>query len=611
MLHTSGGNPHAPAHAKVLAFLESLCANTAVLLIGQRAYIDTRTHYALAPFDSSQTGQMLAQAGITFSIRKQEQIHAYAAGLPRLIELIIVLIHSGDDLESVLRLHKRAEARPLFHRLWRRLDQSEKVVLMTLAVFRRAVPVGEFTAYQAAIASLQQRRILQINDHAEMILIAFVAALVYEEMLPEQKESLHNQAGSLRAGEGDFTAAAYHYWCAGENDTAVNVWFPHRDLEIKRGQATAALDIFRHISSKRLTGRPQKQLKIIQNQLYLLAGLADRVVEGLAQVTWHIDDALSTEAFTQKGQALQMLGRQEEALDAYQEVIDAITRDAQIVSENHFQRGRLFATQADFKVARIEVHRIKYTAARLEGIIEAYLGNYDAAQQHLTEALKQAQQIQAEDLMPEIHYWLTMVAGRVGNLTAAKYHAETSMAYYKKIGNRVRLEGMRAELAGIYLNVGQFEQVIAPSEQALKFFEQIQHEDRISSLCNNLAEAYLETGQYAKAREYVNRVLRMENMRSRPFAMYTLGLIHQRQGRFDDAAVAFQEGIKIAQQNEDKFIEAYLQRLNGRLLLEQKQLDQSRTALSTALTLFEEMGIEPEINVTQSDLAMLRTMDSQ
>ncbi len=203
-----------------------------------------------------------------------------------------------------------------------------------------------------------------------------------------------------------------------------------------------------------------------------------------------------------------------------------------------------------------------------------------------------------------------MTAGKVGNIDVAKFHAEAAMAYYKKVGNRLRLEGTRAELAGMHLNLRQFQQVITPSEKALQFFEQIQHEPWISSLCTNLAEAYLETDQLEKATQYAQRVLHMELPRSRPYALYTLGLVHQRQERFEYAAVSFREGIQVSQDNGDRFIEAYLQRLLGRLLLKQKQNAESRQTLEIAQSLFKAMGIDREVEITQSDLAMLSSVET-
>lgn len=123
LLHTSDGDARSAAHAELLAFLEALCLMTPVLLIGQRAYIDTPSHVALEPLNSDDTAALLAAAGLQLPNRQVALIHETTGGLPRLVELVIALARDGDDLDEIVRLHLRADARPLFNRLWRRLDR--------------------------------------------------------------------------------------------------------------------------------------------------------------------------------------------------------------------------------------------------------------------------------------------------------------------------------------------------------------------------------------------------------------------------------------------------------------------------------------------------------
>jgi tetratricopeptide (TPR) repeat protein len=176
------------------------------------------------------------------------------------------------------------------------------------------------------------------------------------------------------------------------------------------------------------------------------------------------------------------------------------------------------------------------------------------------------------------------------------------MKHYGETGNRLRLEGVRAELAGMFLNVRQFEAVIEPAERALRFFEQIKHERWITAICNNLAEAYMETGQIDKAKEYALRVLHMEVPVAQPNALYTLGHVHERQGNLGHAEVSFREGIQIAQAHHNRFLEAYLQRALGNLYLQMERYEESRARLEAALKLFKEMDLEAEVAETNKSI---------
>jgi len=110
---------------------------------------------------------------------------------------------------------------------------------------------------------------------------------------------------------------------------------------------------------------------------------------------------------------------------------------------------------------------------------------------------------------------------------------------------------------------------------------------------------------------YAQRVLQLENQRSRPYALYSLGLIHQRRGRPDYAAVAFEDGLRVAQQNGDLYIEAFLQRNVGRLMRETGRAGEAAAALSAALDLFRRMNLAIEIATTAGELDALSAQTSE
>ena len=603
LLHTSDGDARTASHAQVLAFLEALCLVSPVLLIAQRGYIDTPAHIALEPLNSDDTAALLAAGGLQLPKRQIARIHETTGGLPRLVELVIALARDGDDLDEVVRLHLRADARPLFNRLWRRLDRAERELLVALSVFRGPAPGDAWPTHDAACHSLQARRLLVISNDGEVTLMPFYRRLVYEELRAEQREAAHTQAGALRAMRGEFTAAAYQYVAAGETETAVALWFPSRALEIERGQASAALDIFGAVSSKRLSPAAARQLKLIQNQLYLLAGHSQRVIDNMADFKWHMDGVTAAEAYFQEGQARRNLGQSDAALAAYDRVIMTITDLVELAANSISYRSRLFLTEADMQSAHQEARRSHLFAEALDGYLAMAAGRFQEARAHFDTALTLSDGDRKDDrIVVELHRRLGYIAGSLGDVESAEREYGIAIDYYRRTGDRVNLEGVRADLSGVYLNLRQFDRFIPLAEQALQFFESIRFEGRIEQLTVHLAEAYLETGRLDEAADYANRVLVMESPRQRPYALYTLGLVHQRRGRPEYAAVAFADGISAARNNHDRFIEAYLHRLDGRLRLEQGDAAGGRAALQAALSLFAEMGIAYEADATREEL---------
>ncbi|MEZ4613973.1 MAG: hypothetical protein R2867_00465 [Caldilineaceae bacterium] len=76
--------------------------------------------------------------------------------------------------------------------------------------------------------------------------------------------------------------------------------------------------------------------------------------------------------------------------------------------------------------------------------------------------------------------------------------------------------------------------------------------------------------------------------------------MHEGEGKIDYAVAAFQSGIQLAQTNQDKFIEAYLQRVLGTLWRRQGKEQQGRDSLKAAMELFKEMGLDHEVATTKN-----------
>lgn len=603
LLRTAGGETRSATHAQLLTFLEGLCAATPVLLVGQQGYIDTPVHLTLEPLATPQTAALLREWGVAPQTATVSRVQQVTGGLPRLVELAITLLRGGDDLSELEYLHARADVRPLFHRLWRRLDAAEQELLVSLSVLRRPAPL-DVVARASAYDQLLQRHVVQAAAD-EVGVLPFFRRLIYEALSPEQREAAHAQAARLRALRGDYTAAAYHYSQAGDTLAAIDVWFPHRDLEIRRGQGGAAQAVFGRLSAARLSAPHNRRLRLIQNHLDLLEGNAERVASSMARLKWDLDDTYAAEAHRQAAEANFILGRYDTALNHYGQAIAALGHYADAAVETHSRRGQLYIDLGEMTAARAEARRARLRVLLLEGMLAFNEGDFVAARRDFQAALDQAASLDAPDLTAQAHEWLAAAAIMSGDVATAEDHGAAALAYHQRTGNRVKQEGLRADLAGMYLNVRQFERVIEPSRRALSYFEQIGHERWISSICSNLAEAYLEVGQLDEAASHAQRVLQLENPRSRPYALYTLGLIHQRQGRVEYAAVAFEDGLRVARRNGDAYIEAFLQRNIGRLHRQEGHAEAAVAALDAAVDLFRRMSLAAEAAATEAERLLL------
>ncbi len=598
LLQTSAGDPRRKQHSQVLEFLESLREAAPLMLIGQRVYVDTDTHFALEPLPAPESGELLNILGLKTNAVTLHKIQEFTGGNPRLLELYAALRNSGDEASDLLRLPRDSSAQPLFSRLWRRLDPMERELLGALSVFRTYAPRDAWPKMEGVMSDLVHRNLIKIDLGGGVALLPFFRELVYAALPPEKRRSYHLDTARIRAQLGEYTAAAHHYAAGGKPEAAVEVWFAHQEREILAGQAASAGEIFNNIESDALDETHRDRFLVIRNRLALLEGESDRVLEGMEAFTWDADNEVTADALGQLAYAHELRDQADQALAKYDEAINMLSRMATKITSWHMARSLTLAGGADLPAAQHEVQLAMIDIEHLQGLIDYMASRFETAQAHFVTSLNLAVKAGDGNRIANCHYGLAMIAGRQGNIAAANEHAEKAMAHYAETGNRLQLEGMRAELAGMYLNIRQFEEVIEPSEKALRFFERIKHDIWVSTISTNLAEAYMETGRLDKAKEMVFKVLRLEDASNRPYALYTLGHIHDLEGNTAHATTSFREGVELARANGDPFIEAYLRRAFGTLLTRDTPSVEGLEQLTTALEMFTEMGLMHEIEPT-------------
>lgn len=608
LLHTASNQPRHGLHKQLLELLEALTALAPILLVGQRALIDTDSHYPLQPLKVDDVALFFAENGRSLSPNALETVYRQTQGNPRLLELYLALLQDGVGLDA-LAFRRASAIKPLFHRLWKRLSADEKLLLASLSVFRSYAPLDEWhtaPGYQ----DLQRRQLLKQDAYSGIALLPLFRELVYSELEPGQQLSFHHQAALIRARRGQYTAAAYHFVKADEVETAVQLWFAQQETEIVSGNVGAAYTIFIPLSTTGLPQKTGKQLKLIQNRLHLLHAEAEDVLAGMDSYSWHLEDELSIEMAQLTSQGLQQwgeahlhLGQFARAEARFEDAIAILSQlSTQIVHLYANGRGRIRMNHVDFQAADREALLAQFEVKHFQIRVTMMRRAYQQVQEISPQIVALAEKIGDERCMAQVDYYLAVAAGQLGDMATAQAHAEKLFAICERTGNRVMMENMRAELAGFYLNVGRFAEAIEPAEKALKFFERVKNELRLPHIYSNLAEAYYETGQLTKAEAFAFKARNSEKISVQPYACYTLGLVHQAKGNPQAAAELFQFGLQVAAQTEDLFIAAYLHRVYGLLLLQQERQQTGMTQLQTALDLFTEMGIPHEIEKTKAEL---------
>ncbi|MBI3967059.1 MAG: hypothetical protein HY329_15600, partial [Chloroflexi bacterium] len=128
-------------------------------------------------------------------------------------------------------------------------------------------------------------------------------------------------------------------------------------------------------------------------------------------------------------------------------------------------------------------------------------------------------------------------------------------------------------------------------------------------LLSTVARAHLELGSLERAELVAERAVseaqQCENRLHGVPALQVRGLVHARLGRYDQAAAAYQEGLRQARSMSCPYLEAQLLHEYGLLHAQQHDLSQARAHLESALTIFLRLGALKDIERTTLTLAEL------
>ncbi|MCB0189710.1 MAG: hypothetical protein KDE31_35810, partial [Caldilineaceae bacterium] len=349
---------------------------------------------------------------------------------------------------------------PIWDRLRTRMAGEERQLLQALAVFRTPAPADawHFLIAPTSDASqddtptviverLQALQLVYGDQSGGIALLPILRETLYEEMAVEVRESYHIAAALIYATRGDYTEAAYHFCRGDQPDRAIEIWYPERQGEIKRGQAGAALAIVEQISANRLKRPQPKQLALVRAELYGLLGEPAKVVQSLEPIQWTRDEPESVEALRLWGEALNVQGNADGAQEKLQEGVQVVAYLLEQHAHLHVQRGLIHLQQREMKAAWQEATRARYFAENLQGAVQANLGNYETARSHYETALTLASELDDIQAAARTEYYLGIAAMQQQDLETAFAHYQAAIADYQRTGNRAQEIYARSNLA--------------------------------------------------------------------------------------------------------------------------------------------------------------------
>jgi tetratricopeptide (TPR) repeat protein len=603
------------AHAQIIHLIEELSKTTPTLLLSQHALIESDVQVALRGLSEAETAQLLHMHTITdLAPTELQTLHTITRGLPLLIKLFADLRRTGETTTDLLRyLEGERSAEALFSRLWKKLSNTERSLLMLLALFRSPIPASALLIEEDALSILSRlvvRDLVQRNQQGTIAIATQLQAFVQHRIPADEAPALHAHAAELYESLSEYTPAAFHWAQAEQPVRAIWLWWNHRELERGRGNMPAASELFRQIKQVDLPNDDDRRaLTLLRAEQSLRVGQADDAEAELSAFAWPSTHTLTPTARGMMGDALQMQGRVEQAIEQYQKALDALADDRpRKIGQMHAKIGYVhIARLRDLARARHEALLALHQAHNFYGSVEEEAGNYAIAQAQYDAAMQLGEAMpnttNREHVQAVTHSNLGNLYLRIGQAASAIQHLQRAMQNARDVGETVNSLYDQFNLSAAYTANGQPEQALIEASEVLALAEAISHNFLIAGAATNAAEACLALGRLDEAEHFAQRALREEEERLRPLALTLLGRTHQKRGQLARASEILHEAVMQAQDIQDKLAEATALRALGAVLREQGRNDEAEEVLAKGIAHFEALGLVSEMEAAKGDLA--------
>ncbi|MFN8489858.1 MAG: hypothetical protein U0350_19895 [Caldilineaceae bacterium] len=593
-------------HAQILHLLEELHTLCPLLLIGQQVVLDADHHLRLAGVAEDELAGILEQAytpPLTATLR--QQLLTTTRGNPALILLFAALVRDGDDPEVALQALVKAPSREaLFNRIWRRLNEEERHLLLELAVFRNPAPLDVWQDQSLHLERLRQRDLVYFDNTGGVQCAPHLQRWAYAQLPAELKPLLHIRAADVREARAEYVAAMYHAIEGRQPAHAVWLWFVHRNDEIDRGHGALALGLLKRISPADLTDEQDRTaLRIARAELLHLTGKPEEAEQELQATATTVQGNLRAYVWRYEGFVLEVQGRVDQALQKYRESLDAFVGLPQF--NDVIVHSRLSFLQL-YHLHNVEQARAQALLARAKadgvlGDIEIMAGRYNAALEYLLSAKMTAEQGDGDlRTLSRIYSFLGNLYLRLGEFDAALQYIDQAIECDRKRGDKVGPLYDLLNRANVHTLAGRYEQGRQDAQSGLEVAERFKNSYLIAGLAAGVAEAYFGLQQWDQAEHYANYSLSQEEEFFRAPALVILGMVRQKQGRYHEGITLLTAALDNAKAIQDRYTEAYVWRSTGVVHRNEGNLEPARSAFAAAYLIYGELNLPKEVDKIQA-----------
>jgi len=554
-------------HGQLFGLLEALQLiapdRITLLLVGQRIVQRTPVQIPLAGFSEEEVRQWTRDVNLG-AVGDDEivQLASVTRGSPLLLTLFAALVRAGESIDSLLlRFGASPPLESLMMRIWQRLNEPERILLMRLSAFDVAAPADAYRDNEETILALAERSLLRHTSNDLLVVSPHLRPLIYSLIPAELQRQFHADASRILEERGNITGAMRQAAKAREETRALLLWLRNRDDQVARGQASTALGILNTIASTDLASPALGPiLQMARSDLEILLGNAEsanRILRALPAFADRTADAYKTyllaRSYEQIGDTARADALLQMALEAMTPPVP-ITRSIVLTSRGYLRLMRM----RDLSQGRRIAARARIEAETLRGWVEEASGNLVLARTCFENALAVADEV---DVETRVRAYVYLNLGRVlMNLN----HVPEGLEYmlhavfeYESMGDLTNALSIRVNIAYAHTISGDPEEGLNIATVGLGSALRMKESMLIAGLAAAAGEAAVFTGDWEDAERYLDLSLQQEEEFHRAWALTALGVLRAKQKRHADAVRLLEAAAQEANRIEDPHGEAY------------------------------------------------------
>ncbi len=243
----------------------------------------------------------------------------------------------------------------------------------------------------------------------------------------------------------------------------------------------------------------------------------------------------------------------------------------------------------------------------LKGSCYWLMGEYDAGQDTLREALSIAERIKDNSLEARVLHNFGNIYRDMGDLAKALTHFEKALIINEETGDEFAQSLILTSISNLLYDLNDYDSALEYALKCLPIFERAHNRTSLINIHNTLGNIYFKKEQFADALYYFQENLKHSDSETAAYVMAESGLgkVYYKMGDFGNASTHLTDALRKAQLLGNIEVQIISHFYLGRLYMDDGNFRQAHQSLQSAFSLAEEYSRRHDLMSIHEMLSVL------